>query len=58
VVDEGLVYILEKDHAPVEWGRVEFSGAGAPSEAIARQGAAFARSYLRKKIAQAAACAT
>jgi hypothetical protein len=47
-----LTYILEKDHAPAEFGALEFSIAEGvfleqpPSEILARQAESFVRSYL------------
>jgi hypothetical protein len=49
-----LVYILEKGHAPMEFGTVEYAVAeghlaGSPSEVIRAQAEAFIRSYLARK---------
>ena len=47
-----LVYIVEKDHAPLEHGELEYDGAviGHGSELLHAQARAFAESYLRRRV--------
>jgi len=52
-----LVYILEKDYAPAEFGMLEYSLAEArflsePASLLAAQAKAFAQSYLRESAAK------
>jgi hypothetical protein len=62
-----VVYVLEKDHAPVEFGTLEYNVADAHleeprnivgpriSEVLARQARAFLESYLRRRALSARA---
>ena len=43
-----LVYILEKDHAPMEHGLMDYDATGGP-EPLASQARAFIESYLRQR---------
>ncbi len=47
-----LVYVMEKDHAPVEHGELEYDGgvSGHTSELLQAQARAFAESYLRRRM--------
>jgi hypothetical protein len=47
-----LVYVVEKDHAPVEHGELEYDGAvtGQHTELLHAQARAFAESYLRRRV--------
>ena len=51
-----LVYVVEKDHAPLEHGELEYDAAakrpvtGHTSELLEAQARAFAESYLRRKV--------
>ena len=47
-----LIYIVEKDHAPVEHGELEYNGgvSGNSSELLQAQARAFAESYLRHRV--------
>jgi hypothetical protein len=52
----GIYYVVERDHHPFTHGRLEFATAsstlaGAPDETLARQAAAYAESYRRRKTA-------
>jgi hypothetical protein len=51
-----LVYVVEKDHAPVEHGEMEYDGVrkelvnGNMSELLKAQARAFAESYVRRRV--------
>ena len=58
-----LVYVLEREYAPVEHGIVEYSipesrPISDPSELLAAQARAFLEAYIRNRKPQAEACAT